>query len=229
MKINTSINARCQLAVEQVDTIALPENKINVRLLIQNQPNSDFYKNPTKEAIIFKVHEVNIPEDPNGVYLYKLPKDGWYVYYQFNTIIHEFTTENIGFYYDPVNKTFMYNDIKVKNEDIINYIDSSNVDDCIIEDIFSICKLRNCLLKLQKKYICKHIQNCHEVICDDEDQLRTYRDFLFVSVYMLENLICQQRYIEALTILSKISTCNPICEELDTTSTSNPVNDCNCN
>lgn len=92
------------------------------------------------------------------------------------------------------------------------------------EPIFSICRLQHCLETKLRTYIFDTLKTCgHDLECTNkghEDYLRT---FLFTTIFILRQLICQQRYSEALRILKSINNCDGICN--DTMSSSN---DCGC-
>lgn len=86
--------------------------------------------------------------------------------------------------------------------------------------IFSICKLQNCLVNLQRK-ILDNTKNCLE--CDLDTSIRYKRDFLLSSLYVFDYLKDRNNYEEAQRLLDNLSSCTGICgEDLDFN------NDCGC-
>ena len=86
--------------------------------------------------------------------------------------------------------------------------------------IFSVCKLQNCLVNLQRK-ILDNPKNCLE--CDLNASIRYRRDFLLSSLYVFDYLKDRKNYDEAQRILDNLSSCTDICgEDLDFN------NDCGC-
>ena len=106
---------------------------------------------------------------------------------------------------------------KTNNYGIIDYFEFP---------IFSICHLRNCLSELQRKIIFSGIKDCaaSSSNCEKNKTYKSQRDFLFITLQILEQLICLERYDEAEEILEAISTCGSICSELV-----DKTNGCNCN
>ena len=78
------------------------------------------------------------------------------------------------------------------------------------EIIFSVCKLQNCLVNLQRK-ILDNPKNCLE--CDLSASIRYRRDFLLSSLYVFDYLKDQKNYDEAQRILDNLSSCIDICGE----------------
>ena len=93
------------------------------------------------------------------------------------------------------------------------------------ESIFSICNLRNCLLKKERSYINRFLGNCNGSADCAKNSNSTIDDFLLVSIFVLEQLICEGNYDDASTVLEVISNngCG-LCTEKDNLQT----NDCGC-
>lgn len=91
--------------------------------------------------------------------------------------------------------------------------------------IFSICKLRKCLLQKERSYINKFLGNCVGNSDCTKNSNSTIADFLLVSIFVLEQLICEGNYDDATTILENItnSGCG-LCVEKDGLK----INDCGC-
>lgn len=91
---------------------------------------------------------------------------------------------------------------------------------------FSICNLNECVCKLQKEFILKHIDRCGAVEnCPDLNKYdKMYRDFLFVTSYILDFYIQEDEFELAEDILKQISTCsNLYC------GSNNHTKNCGCN
>ena len=98
----------------------------------------------------------------------------------------------------------------------------SVVDDYFSEEIFSICKLRKCLLNLQMKMFYNNLKNCGINKCKS-DELRNQRDFLFIAVWLMEQLLEEGKDEKVREIYESLRTCKSICDDLTT------VNNCGCN
>jgi hypothetical protein len=89
-------------------------------------------------------------------------------------------------------------------------------------EVFSICKLRNCLLKMEKDYVNAFLKGCVTNSHRSNDSENTTRDFLLATVFVLEHLICAGNTSEALRILKNIQSCTS-CANI------NSKNNCGCN
>ncbi len=103
---------------------------------------------------------------------------------------------------------------KEEPSDLVEYINKYKEDPEIGKDpleTFSICKLRNCLIQKEKDAINSFLKNCNtKIYCNTNNE--TLNDFLLISIFLLENLICRGNYEEAIRILESITTCG-ICSE----------------
>lgn len=91
-------------------------------------------------------------------------------------------------------------------------------------EIFSICKLRKCLLSKEKDYISKFLKGCTNGSghCSNSNEEDMNRDFLLSTIFVLEHLICTGQITEATRILKNISSCS-LCSNGKT------INNCGCN
>lgn len=130
--------------------------------------------------------------DPN-VHIYHMDRDGLYQYYLL--------------------------DIADEVTDLVEYIRQYKEDpepDC---EVFSICKIRNCLIEKEKQAIHSFLKGCSTNSHCSLDN-KQINDFLLASIFLLENLICKGNYEEAMRITNAISTCSVCKDTLSTT--------CNC-
>lgn len=87
------------------------------------------------------------------------------------------------------------------------------------KNIFSVCKLQNCLVNLQRKFL----ENPKIDLCDEDVFLRQRRDFLLSALYVFDYLKDRNNYDEAQRLLDNLVTCVNICD-----SDSNFNTDCGC-
>lgn len=151
------------------------------------------------EIIIHNNDVINIIREKSDYWETKLDEDGLYSYYILN------------FDKEP--------------ENIIEYIKTN---DCQpVQEVFSICKLRKCLLQREKGYINDFLSNCSGGVinCGKTNSDNVISDFLLVSIFILEQLICCGNFDEATRILNLINNngCG-FCNDKQTT-----FNDCKCN
>lgn len=131
--------------------------------------------------------------------VWDLEKDGLYKYYQFN-----------------LNKSVTNVDVS-NPESLIKYYNSNATStDRNCTRIFSICKLRNCTVQLEKESIHNFINHPCRKMSDQSN-----RDLMLIAIFVLENLIVQQEYTKASMIVEALSTCNTLCK-------SNKSQTCNC-
>lgn len=169
------------------------------KLILEGAPKSG------KEILLYNYEEViSIDrEDDSNVYTYKMEKDGLYQYF-----VLTFSEEE-------------------QPEDLVDYINDYKIDPEVTDsdtpaEVFSICHLRNCLLEKEKEMINSFLKDCGGKAKCNSSSDKSPNDFLLVSVFLLENLICRGNYQEALRILEGISGCNGVCGEKSNTKK------CNC-
>ena len=183
---------------------------VYVEFVIYENGNSGFY----------------ISENLDNEFVFDLPKDGLYAYYKIKIYKKEYIEDatNKKFYYDG---KIMFGDEEIVNpEDIINKLDISyGIIDYYEHPIFSLCKLENCILSLEKNTILNESNDyLGTANCNKNDQIKKQRDFLFITLFVLKNLICQKRFVEAKEVLDSISSCESLCENLK-----NTKSNCGCN
>lgn len=218
MNVNLKLNANCQLVATPIDDWLIDN--------ILDPFASD------SEAVVFVEFVVNPKIDSNNTirvssthqyYYYDLPQDGLYVYYKLKIFEKSYVDNNYsGLCYDSKNDILLFKGVELKDVlEILPGIEQAEfgVLDYIKSPIFSICKLQHCLKEMQKK----SISQCNNGLCDKSDSDRKMRDFLFITIYVLENLICQERFGEANEILNSVSSCVPICKNISITKSG-----CNC-
>ena len=114
-------------------------------------------------------------------------------------------------------------EILSNSKEIDNYVELEKIKGSqtfVYKSVFvSICKLQNCLIKLQRK-ILDDPRNCLD--CNLQNNIRYNRDFLLSSIYVLQYLICTQNYSEIERIINNLKSCSNICEDYDS------LNDCGC-
>lgn len=218
MEVNLKINANCQLVATPVDDLQIAT--------ILNPCISD------SESVVFVEFLIN-PEidnnktirvtDKHEYYYYELPQDGLYVYHKLKIFDKAYVEEDyVGLCYDSINNKLLFKGTELKDVfEILAYLDNAEygVLEYIKAPVFSICKLQHCLKELQKK----SITQCKGGLCDDFDSDRKMRDFLFISIYVLENLISQERFGEASEMIKSLTSCAPICKNISITKSG-----CNC-
>lgn len=133
-------------------------------------------------------------------------------------IVYDLPTDGLYNYYEilwPIHKPMIFVDAMITSLGMGNLQEDQEVE--VTQDsIFSICKLRNCTLNLEKQSINDFVNG--KSSCKKSGWRE--HDLLLVAVFVLENLICQQRFTEASMILEKVSSCT-ICEN-------NSYKPCNC-
>lgn len=173
-----------------------------------------------------------------NTYKQKLNDDGLFMYYCLqiktkSTLLAEDPSMDLSIrvYCDFVDGNWvLYNgfDIVDTNEKLNFVFENKTEDDAglVTKPIFSICRLHNCLETKLRSYIFDTLKTCGQYPECNKDSYDDYiRNFLFSTVFILRQLICQERYAEATRILDSINNCNGICE--DTRSNSNKCNCCN--
>ena len=165
-------------------------------------------------------------------YSYHLKRDGRYRYYKYGLYTIEHPSIFNGQTYTIAGKVFFHNDIiyygiNDTNQPIFDKDNSIVIDnwyklreyfaygiDFFYDiEMFTICNLNQCLIALQKKAIFAGLKNCNYGVCEENKSLKLQRDFLFISVYVLDYLIEIGNYLEAQRILEALSTCGNLCND----------------
>lgn len=244
MKVNVDITKNCKLVAQGVDE----KKKVYMefyRLLHPCEVDAESLSNELNNIlnpcetiydgktvyVEFVIYEDGnsgfyISENLDNEFVFDLPKDGLYAYYKIKIYKKEYIEDatNNKFYYDD---KIMFGDEEIVNpEDIINKLDISyGIIDYYEHPIFSLCKLENCILSLEKNTILNESNDyLGTANCNKNDQIKKQRDFLFITLFVLKNLICQKRFVEAKEVLDSISSCESLCENLK-----NTKSNCGCN
>lgn len=209
MEVNIKINAKCQL-------VATPIDNLQIEQLLSPYTS-------TEDAVVYLEFLINSDIDNNKTikvskgdeyYCYDLPIDGLYVYHKLKIFDRSYVDKDyVGLCFDCKTNQLFFKTKPLKDiKDILPYLDMADfgVLDYIKAPVFSICKLHNCLKELQKKSIIQ----CNKEFCADFNIDRKMIDFLFVSIYVIEHLIEQEKYGEAIDILKALTSCTPICNNV---------------
>lgn len=187
-----NINQNCQLVITgNWDVPNLNNTEDKVELLV------NFY-DPS-------VYKIEINRDLSTALVWDLEKDGYYKYFQIN----------------------LPQGTNIKSEELIswalvNYLNlPSNSTDFVVKDFFSICKLRNCVLQLEKEAIHNFINNCKLKNCKKLEG-QSNKDILLMAIFVLEHLIARERFTEANMILESMPQCETLCKSIN-------IKTCNCN
>lgn len=133
--------------------------------------------------------------------------------------------DSTEFFFDmPEDGLFQYFvlDFEIEPKDLLEYIQDKRIMPEKDHQVFSICKLRNCLLSKEKEHISSFLHGCiTNSHCKTSDNENITRDFLLSTVFVLEHLICAGETTEALRILKNIQSC--------TLCSNNKSTNCGCN
>ena len=244
MKVNVDITKNCKLVAQGVDEkkkvymefyrllhpCEVDVESLNNELNNILNPCETIYDGKTVyvEFVIYEDGNSGfyISENLDNEFVFDLPKDGLYAYYKIKIYKKEYIEDatNNKFYYDD--KIMFGNEEIINPEDIINKLDISyGIIDYYEHPIFSLCKLENCILSLEKNTILNESNDyLGTANCNKNDQIKKQRDFLFITLFVLKNLICQKRFVEAKEVLDSISSGESLCENLK-----NTKSNCGCN
>lgn len=211
METRVSINNNGELVAEPKGTqLSLDLERIMRPCELENNYlyNLEFITNPDLNSN----DTIKISKNRDN-YVVSLPKDGLYVYYRIVVLDETAIPENYkDLYYDSTKGVLIFNKKEVK--DIAELVPQLSISSGNIyyEEIpvISIYNLRNCVLKTEEDAICHCNSNINTTNCN-KDVSKQMKNFLFISLYVLESLICQNRYAEAAEILERVSACNSIC------------------
>lgn len=128
----------------------------------------------------------------------------------------EFRKEKL--YYDIENQKLMLGLVEVTDsKTLIDVADTQStalgIQEFVEEPVFSICRLDHCLSELQRKFIFGTTSDRLIESCDDTAEDEFARNFLFSTVFVLRQLIKQQRFIEADRILKSVNRCEGFCDK----------------
>ena len=81
------------------------------------------------------------------------------------------------------------------------------------EEIFCLCKLKKCLLELQKKIFQEMLKSCGSRSCKS-NEYKSQRDFLFIGVWLLEHLAQDGKWEQVRNLFDSLQSCGSICDGL---------------
>jgi hypothetical protein len=145
------------------------------------------------EILVYGENYTIIEQDRDSEFYFNMPEDGLFQYF-----VLDFTEEP---------------------EDILEYIRERSI--LPEAQVFSICKLRKCLLEKEREYISNFLHGCSTNSHCKNSNEDVVRDFLLSTIFVLESLICSGQTTEALRILENIKSCD-LCQ-------TNNFNSCGCN
>lgn len=241
LNINTNVSkCNCQFcAIDNTDYSTMLDKLVFIEFLCYfSYQDDETTLLPIKQSKIAKFSS----EQNFRNYIYYFDYDGRYIYYKYAIYkVESLLNEDV---YNIKDRIFYYNqniylglkdvssldDLNTSNSKIIsnwyelkNYI-GQNIDYFYTIELFTYCKLNKCVIKYQKQTIFNKIQNCKN-ICKTDDQ-KDLRNFLMITVYVLDYLVCIENYEEAQRILESLSSCNTLCDDSLFINTNN---NCNCN
>ena len=187
-----NINQNCQLVISgEWDVVEIDPNVEDRIELLVYVEDPSIYKIETNRS--------------NATLVWDLDRDGFYKYFQINL---------------PKDMDITISDLVSRS--LIQYLsEPTNSTDFVEKSFFSICKLRNCTVQLEKEVIHNFVNNCRTKSCK-KIQDKSTKDILLIAIFVLENLISQERYTEAQMIVDSLSTCGTLCNSQKTQM-------CNCN
>lgn len=79
------------------------------------------------------------------------------------------------------------------------------------ERIFSICNLRKCTFMHEKQAVMEFLNTCRKRNCNNKSPQQDTRDILLISLFVLEHLICEEKFEEAQRIVDLLGSCGNLC------------------
>lgn len=136
--------------------------------------------------------------DRDQTLVFELPVDGLYKYYVLPSNrsveeLHNICQDGLDKFLEVMNNA--ENSIGLPEE----------------SDIFSIHNIRQCVIKLEKESILEFIQMYKGRKCQNKSYNQSTKDLLLIAIFVLENLLSQERYTEAQMIIDGLSSCNSLC------------------
>lgn len=244
MKLNVNLNlSKCScelLAIDNTEYSTMLDKLIFIEFLCYFAYNDD----ETSLLPIKHSKKISFSTSSNNFkcYKYVTEYDGRYLYFKYGVYNPNSLLENGE--YKIKDKIFYYNEnvylgltdvssltnINSNTTKLISnwytlkdYI-NTNIDYYYTTELFTFCKLNQCVIKYQKQTLFNKIDSCNQ-ICKQDNQ-KSIRDFLFISVYVLDYLVCTGNYAEAQRILESLSSCGTLCDD---STFLNINNNCNCN
>lgn len=243
MKLNINLNlskCSCELiAIDNTEYSTMLDKLIFIEFLCYFAYDDD-------ETSLFPIKKSKKVSSYNSTNNYKCYKyvtdyDGRYIYSKFGIYNPEALLDNgeyklkdkIFYYEDNVylglSNVSSLKDINTSTAKLISnwytlkdYI-GTNIDYYYTTELFTFCKLNKCVINYQKQTLFKKVESCNKICKEDNE--KSLRDFLFISVYILDYLVCTGNYAEAQRILESLSACGELCN--DSVFISSTTN-CNC-
>lgn len=243
MELNININlSKSNGEIQALDNTEYPAT-LDKLIFIEFLCYFAYTDDETSLLPIARSKKISFYNSSNNYKCYKyIPDyDGRYIYYKYgiyniNALLdnEEYKIQDKIFYYNNevylgLSNVLSPNDINSSTAKLISnwyllkdYI-YTNIDYYYTTEIFTFYKLNKCMINYQKQTLFKKIESCNKV-CKTDNQ-KELRDFLFVSVYVLEYLVCIGNYAEAQRILEGLSSCGKLCND---TVFLNSTHNCNC-
>lgn len=210
--VKTLITTKCELLVSSEDIQIVP-GLVYLEFLVGE--NIDCMKNI-------------IVTDCPDLFRYNLDDDGLYMYYRLGIYTKDYLEGHYEdkLYYDTDTNKIMLGEEEIKTsaqlEAIVEDAETEySIVEFLAEPIFSICRLSQCLFNYQREFV---LEGCSGGTLKCKNNSNAFaREFLFSTVFILRQLIRQQRYEEALRILRSVEKCNGLCKD-----TKSVTKKCNC-
>lgn len=215
MNIKLNINCNCQLtALDENAYDDLPQTGVFIEG-IYGIDNSIIVSKYNSQIIDGQIIQTPVTREST----WDLLNDDLYKYYK----IVVSTDPKDDVYWDGSNLR-LHGDVVENLMDLDEYIDDERVKG-YTEYIFSTCNLKKCMLNLQEQFVRENVLSCNDSIkCSDQYIKNSELDFLFIGLYLIENLIECGKLDKAKNLLDKMSSCNSLCSQFNLTS-----NKCKCN
>lgn len=238
MHLNIDINlSRCgclMTAIDKSDFTDLPDGITFVEFL------SYFAYDDDEDSLVPVLSSKKVSNAYNNDYIsynYTVNYDGRYVYSKYGIYNIDYLLS--GDEYVIKDKIFYYNgniylglanvsdpsEINGTNAETIanwytlkEYI-GSHINYYYTTELFTFCKLNKCVINYQKQTIAEKLKSCNNICADDD--MSDLRNFLFVTLYVLDYLVCTGNYSEAQRILESLSACGNLCDDSVFTNSTN--------
>lgn len=245
-KLNIKLLEESNGNLKAVDSTSIPTDSYN-------KINRAFIEFVVKDnSIIFNiVKEVIDAEDFSSSTIINIDSDGLYKYYKISIPTLDFyKVEDLSYTIvtDGISRYFYYNkklykpksgittitlDTLETNCDKINNVkdlwESRLADNNILyygENYYTIYQLKNCYLNYFNSSLVDYINKECDIHCKVDSETINKRDFIFITMYVLDWLIKNEEFDEASRILNIVNSCdNSFCGD---TNTLNKSGGCNC-
>ena len=120
---------------------------------------------------------------------------------------------------------YVNTDLESIEEGMDSVLDTDSDADYTETSLFTIHNLRSCLLDYEKKVVGSALCNCVSgsgMVCGSSND-KQMADFLLATVFVVENLVNDNKPMDAAEIVEKVHHCNGICQQ-----NANKNKKCNC-